>query len=207
MNPDEIAKIVTLVMKEVEKKQREQKQEPEVQSQSTTEEELNPSSDEALISLLEGSSTDTIQTIKESEEDTATSEAIKNREVKSEKKGENNYNKVFVSKKPKERLSNVDELTQLSREISNIIGNDELASIVSAPESRPDNYTKSIATEATVRSNEMRIIVVQKGDTLGKIALRAYGSAKAYKKIYRANPDLINRPDRIYIGQKLRIPK
>jgi len=47
--------------------------------------------------------------------------------------------------------------------------------------------------------------VVKKGDTLGKIAKRAYGNAMAYKKIYQANPE-VTRPDRIYIGQKLRIP-
>ena len=37
----------------------------------------------------------------------------------------------------------------------------------------------------------MRIIVVKRGDTLSKIALRAYGSVNAYTKILEANRDLI----------------
>ena len=56
------------------------------------------------------------------------------------------------------------------------------------------------------RKNEMRIIVVRRGDTLGKIAKRAYGNVMEYRKIYKANPDILKRPDRIYVGQKLRIP-
>lgn len=208
MDPTEIAKIVSLVMKEVEKKQEEKQEEPQVQTASAEEDEkVDASSDEALISLLEDSSIDTIQTINESEEDEQNIKELTEKEVSSKKEGQNNYNKVIVSQTPTKKLSEVDELTQLSREISNIIGSDDLSSIVSAPESTSDNYTQSLAPEVDVRSNEMRIIVVQRGDTLGKIALRAYGSAKAYKKIYRANPDLINRPDRIYVGQKLHIPQ
>jgi nucleoid-associated protein YgaU len=53
----------------------------------------------------------------------------------------------------------------------------------------------------------MRYVIVKKGDTLGKIAKRVYGNVMDYKKIYEANPDILRRPDRIYIGQKLRVPE
>jgi nucleoid-associated protein YgaU len=48
--------------------------------------------------------------------------------------------------------------------------------------------------------------VVQKGDTLSKIAAKYYGDPMLYKKIFEANRDLIKNPDLIQIGWKLRIP-
>lgn len=48
--------------------------------------------------------------------------------------------------------------------------------------------------------------VVRKGDTLSKIADRYYGDARLYTKIFEANRDLLEDPDKIQPGQKLRIP-
>ncbi len=48
--------------------------------------------------------------------------------------------------------------------------------------------------------------VVQKGDTLSKIADEYYGDARLYTKIFEANRDILNNPDKIKPGQKLRIP-
>jgi nucleoid-associated protein YgaU len=45
------------------------------------------------------------------------------------------------------------------------------------------------------------------GDTLGKIAERYYGKASEYMRIFEANREIIEDPDRIYPGQKIRIPK
>jgi nucleoid-associated protein YgaU len=47
---------------------------------------------------------------------------------------------------------------------------------------------------------------VQKGDTLGKIAKQYYGDASLYMTIFEANKDLLKDPNRIFPGQKLRIP-
>ena len=44
------------------------------------------------------------------------------------------------------------------------------------------------------------------GDTLGGIAKRYYGDASAYTRIFAANREVISDPDRIYPGQKIRIP-
>lgn len=44
------------------------------------------------------------------------------------------------------------------------------------------------------------------GDTLGAIAVRYYGKASAYTKIFEANRDIISDPNKIYPGQKIRIP-
>ncbi len=48
--------------------------------------------------------------------------------------------------------------------------------------------------------------VVQKGDTLQKIASKFYGSSKPWRKIYEANQAALKSPDRIYAGQELVIP-
>ena len=47
---------------------------------------------------------------------------------------------------------------------------------------------------------------VEPGDSLSKIAKKQYGDANAWKKIFEANKDVVKDPDKIFPGQKLRIP-
>jgi len=47
---------------------------------------------------------------------------------------------------------------------------------------------------------------VKSGDSLSKIAKRVYGSGNAWKKIFEANTDIISDPNKIFPGQKLKIP-
>ena len=47
---------------------------------------------------------------------------------------------------------------------------------------------------------------VKAGDTLSKIAKVHLGDANAYMKIFEANKPMLSNPDKIYPGQKLRIP-
>lgn len=47
---------------------------------------------------------------------------------------------------------------------------------------------------------------VAKGDTLWAIAEKAYGDGSKYMAIFEANKPMLSHPDRIYPGQKLRIP-
>ena len=49
--------------------------------------------------------------------------------------------------------------------------------------------------------------VIQKGDTLWKIAENAYGNGAKYKAIVEANKEVIKHEDKIFPGQKIRIPK
>jgi nucleoid-associated protein YgaU len=48
---------------------------------------------------------------------------------------------------------------------------------------------------------------IQKGDTLSAIAQRFLGNAAAYPRIFEANRQVIKDPDKIFVGQKIRIPK
>lgn len=49
--------------------------------------------------------------------------------------------------------------------------------------------------------------VIQKGDTLSALAKRFYGDGSQYPKLFEANREVIKDPDRIFVGQKIRIPK
>jgi LysM repeat protein len=50
------------------------------------------------------------------------------------------------------------------------------------------------------------IYEVVAGDSLSKIAKNFYGDANKYMKIFEANKDQLKDPDKIKVGQKLRIP-
>jgi len=47
---------------------------------------------------------------------------------------------------------------------------------------------------------------VEKGDTLWKVAEKAYGNGSKYQAIFEANKPMLSDPDKIYPGQVLRIP-
>ncbi|HNP36655.1 MAG TPA: peptidoglycan-binding protein LysM [Woeseiaceae bacterium] len=47
---------------------------------------------------------------------------------------------------------------------------------------------------------------IAKGDTLSAVAKRYYGNASQYVRIFEANKDIIENPDKIFPGQKIRIP-
>lgn len=47
---------------------------------------------------------------------------------------------------------------------------------------------------------------VKQGDTLSKIAKTFYGDPSLYPKIFEANRDVLKDPNKIQVGQKLRIP-
>jgi nucleoid-associated protein YgaU len=51
-----------------------------------------------------------------------------------------------------------------------------------------------------------QIHVVQSGDTLSKIAQQYYGDPALYDKIFQANRDVLKDPNKIFPGQKLKIP-
>jgi len=55
-------------------------------------------------------------------------------------------------------------------------------------------------------ADEGRSYTVVSGDTLWRISERMYGNGSHYMKIFEANTDLLEDPDHIFPGQKLRIP-
>jgi nucleoid-associated protein YgaU len=112
-------------------------------------------------------------------------------------KENNHYNKIVLSE-TQFNSNTLDNQQELRNKINTLIDKTPIA--VSS------NYEGSLQQEITIRSNEMRVIVVKKGDTLSKIAKRAYGDIYAYPKIFSANPEVLKNPNEIFVGQKLRIP-
>lgn len=55
-------------------------------------------------------------------------------------------------------------------------------------------------------STAAKIYVVVAGDSLSKIAKREYGDANAWNRIFEANKDILKDPNKIFPGQKLKIP-
>lgn len=118
--------------------------------------------------------------------------------VKQTLKEGNHYNKVVVSSNETE-IDTTNELMQLQHSLN--------SALEESDETREgSDYSKAIAKEVVVRSNEMRIIIVQKGDSLSKIAEKAYGNRDDYVKIFNANPEVVKNPNEIFVGQPLRIP-
>ncbi|MBE2897612.1 peptidoglycan-binding protein LysM [Pasteurellaceae bacterium TAE3-ERU1] len=73
--------------------------------------------------------------------------------------------------------------------------------------------TKVEADGVTVESGEKvedaddAFYIIQKGDTLWKIAERTYGNGAKYTAIVDANKEVIKDADKIFPGQKIRLPK
>jgi len=67
------------------------------------------------------------------------------------------------------------------------------------------DLTADITIDAALKVPET-IYTVVGGDTLSKIAKQFYGEAGQYMKIFKANTDQLTNPDKINVGQKLRIP-
>ena len=60
--------------------------------------------------------------------------------------------------------------------------------------------------EVTQPEPEAQYHDVVRGDTLSAIAKKFYGDASKYPQIFEANKPMLTHPDKIYPGQKLRIP-
>ncbi len=69
-----------------------------------------------------------------------------------------------------------------------------------------DNMPDFSNVEGGSSSTAAKIYEVVSGDSLSKIAKREYGNASEWNRIYDANRDILSDPNKIYPGQKLKIP-
>jgi nucleoid-associated protein YgaU len=60
--------------------------------------------------------------------------------------------------------------------------------------------------ESGSSSTAAKIHEVQSGDSLSKIAKKEYGDASKWTLIFEANKDILKDPNKIFPGQKLKIP-
>jgi LysM repeat protein len=75
--------------------------------------------------------------------------------------------------------------------------------VASKPQPGKEKLAQAQESKASSTSQEY---TVSAGDSLSLLALRYYGSAQKWKKIYEANKNTVKNPHYIYIGQKITIP-
>jgi LysM repeat protein len=69
---------------------------------------------------------------------------------------------------------------------------------------QPQTMTAGAATSG---GQQTRTYTVKSGDSLSKIAKQFYGNAANYMKIFEANRNVLQDPDRVQPGQQLVIPE
>jgi len=187
LSQEDLAKIAKLVAQELAKSKSNTTTNKTTKNTTSS----NSSDDQALVSSLESAQTDTLKN-----ENVDTS-GLKDTKVNASGKKVDTFNKVIIKKQD----NSDDELAKLSSEIDTILQSEEVTQ-----KEKNLKYGKELKQEISRREQELRFIVVKKGDTLSSLAYKAYGRASAYVKIYKANPDLVKNPNRIYVGMKLRVP-
>ena len=181
LSQEELAKIAQLVAKELAK----------AKANSST--KTTPATkDEELVASLQSAQTDTLKN-----QEVNTQNLVDTKVNSANAKKVDTFNKVIV----KEKSGGDDDIAKLSAEIDSILQSDEVAK-----KEQSLKFGKELKQEIASREREMRFIVVKPGDTLSSLAYKAYGRASAYVKLYKANPDLVKNPNRIYVGMKLRVP-
>ena len=63
-----------------------------------------------------------------------------------------------------------------------------------------------VSVPETAPKEKVEMYEIVAGDTLSAIAKRYYGDASKYPRIFEANREVIKDPDKIFVGQKIRIP-
>ncbi|MBS1817366.1 MAG: LysM peptidoglycan-binding domain-containing protein [Acidobacteria bacterium] len=72
---------------------------------------------------------------------------------------------------------------------------------------RPLNTAPAAAAQSEAAAQTApQTYTVKSGDTLSKIAKEFLGSAGAYMEVFNANRDQLSDPDKIKVGQVLKIP-
>jgi nucleoid-associated protein YgaU len=99
---------------------------------------------------------------------------------------------------------NVDPQTLLFDLVQRSLENGSVEEVEAARELQLRAFAASTAETETIGGE--RFYTVESGDSLAYIALQFYGSTSAYGPIFEANRDLLSSPDKVQIGQRLRIP-
>ncbi|AGH37787.1 XkdP protein [Bibersteinia trehalosi USDA-ARS-USMARC-188] len=69
------------------------------------------------------------------------------------------------------------------------------------------NIDDVVIADGSSLGSDDEFYIIEKGDNLWKIAEKAYGNGAKYKAIVEANKEVIKDENKIFPGQKIRIPK
>jgi len=109
-------------------------------------------------------------------------------------------NKLFLQgSAPSEEIKNEvwNEIKAADNSYSDLTCDLNVDSSLPQPQAQP---------QAAGTSGGGKTYTVKPGDTLSKIAKEFYGNASEYNKIFEANRDKLENPDKIQVGQELVIP-
>jgi hypothetical protein len=112
-------------------------------------------------------------------------------------------NKLFIQgAAPSEQLKN--EVWSRIKATDSAYG--DLTCDLTVDSSLPQPQAAQAAAASANATTSGRTYKVQPGDTLSKIAKEFYGNANEYNRIFAANRDKLESPDKIQAGQELVIP-
>ncbi len=120
-----------------------------------------------------------------------------------------------------ETEEDTDKVKKASQSLDKLIGSgastekEPEGSYVKAQQKEAEESSSSVKSASTGELGGNKVdnsalpdtVVVQKGDSLYRIALRVYGSGNHYVRLYEANKDIISNPNIVVVGQKLKVPK
>ncbi len=94
--------------------------------------------------------------------------------------------------------------TMAAKAVASRFGNDDEAAAIETAAATDTSIAGVSPTPAA--PPQAKTYTVVSGDTLSKIAKQFYGNANDWPKIFDANRDQLSNPDRINVGQVLKIP-
>ncbi len=115
-------------------------------------------------------------------------------------------NKLFVQgEAPSDQIKNRvwDEIKRVDPTYSDLTADLTVNSSLPQPAQQSASPAHAAASAAT---GGMQTYTVKSGDTLSKISQQFLGSSGEYMKIFEANRDQLDNPDKIKVGQTLKIP-
>ena len=71
---------------------------------------------------------------------------------------------------------------------------------------KADDITADFPIDTSLQTSSERVYKVKAGDTLSKISQQFFGDPNKYQKIFEANRDKLSDPNKIQVGQELKIP-
>jgi LysM repeat protein len=112
---------------------------------------------------------------------------------------------------PPERTADLkvtDEGPTIIAEDGAVVEEDEIIIIEAGdgPKIDKDIADRNIEKAEMEITSEFQTYTVQKGDTLWSISSKFYGKGSNWRKIFKANQDVISNPDKVKTGIEIRIP-
>ena len=114
--------------------------------------------------------------------------------------GGNSFANTPIVKRP---VNNTEKLASKPRQV------EEVQKTASKPEVtfvQRHSLASLDEKKGSFNSKSHQVYIIRPGDTLGKIAMRFYGDAREWKKIYAANRHLLDDNKSIEVGQKIVLP-